>query len=102
MLAHLPIILVINAPTAASYQFYANVLSEDARYQWDKIVASQVDIAPWTNVRGKEHPTARVKSYLSFMDCVMLHLQTVFAEDAVEQEWYYILVTFSRSYSAYW
>ncbi len=60
------------------------------QYQWDKIVALQVDTAPWTDVRGKEQPKARVKSYLSFMDCVTLHLQTVFAKDAAEQEWYYI------------
>ena len=38
----------------------------------------------------RQQPTARVKSYLSFMDCVTLHLQTVFAEDAAEQEQYYI------------
>ena len=70
--------------------FYAHLLSEDARYQWDKIVALQVDTARWTNIRGKEQPKACVKSYLSFMDCVTLHLQTVFTKDAVEQEWYYI------------
>ena len=27
---------------------------------------------------------------MSFMDCVMLHLQTVFADDAAEQEHYFI------------
>ena len=79
-----------NLAAGQFFTFYANLLSEDARYQWDKIVASQVDTAPWTDVRGKEQPTARVKSYLSFMDCVTLHLQTVFAEDAAERERYYI------------
>ena len=38
----------------------------------------------------KEQPKARAKLYLSFMDCALLHLQMVFAEDAAEQEWYYI------------
>ncbi len=38
------------------FKFYANLLSEDAPYQWDKIVASQVYTAPWTNVQGKEQP----------------------------------------------
>ncbi len=75
-----------NLAAGQFFTLYANLLSEDARYQWDKIVASQVDTAPWTDIRGKERPTACVKSYLSFMDCVTLHLQTVFAEDAVEQE----------------
>ena len=67
-----------------------NLLSEDARFQWDKIVSSQMDTAPWTNVRGMEQPNAHTKSYMSFMDCVTLHLQMVFAEDAVEKERYYI------------
>ena len=37
------------------FSLYANLLSKDARFQWDKIVLSQVDTAPWTDVRGKEH-----------------------------------------------
>ena len=70
--------------------FYANLLSEDAWFQWDKIVTSQVDTAPWIDVRGKEQPEKRTRSYTSFMDCVTLHLQTVFSDDAAEQERYYI------------
>ncbi len=50
----------------------------------------QVGTAPWTDVQVKEQLDAHTKSYLSFMDCVMLHLQMVFAEDSVEQEQYYI------------
>ena len=56
------------------FLLYMNLLSEDAHFQWDKIVSSQVDTAPWTDVRGIEQPDARTKSYMSFMDCVMLHL----------------------------
>ena len=72
------------------FSLYANLLSEDARFQWDKIVTSQVDTAPWIDVRGKEQPEKRTRSYTSFMDCVTLHLQTVFSDDAAEQERYYI------------
>ena len=56
-----------NLAAGQFFMFYANLLSKDARYQWDKIVASQDDTAPWTDVRGKEQPTVRVRSYLSFM-----------------------------------
>ena len=79
-----------NLAAGQFFTFYANLLSKDARYQWDKIVALQVDTAPWTDIQGKEQPTACVKLYPSFMDSVTLHLQTVFAEDAAEREWYYI------------
>ena len=69
---------------------YANLLSVDAWFQWDKIVISQVNTAPWTDVRGKEQPGVCTRSFMSFMDCVMLHLQKVFANGAAEQEHYYI------------
>ena len=42
-----------NLAACQFFMFYENLLSKDAQYQWDKIVASQVDTAPW--------PTARVK-----------------------------------------
>jgi hypothetical protein len=32
------------------FSLYANLLSEDARFHWDKIVASQVGAAPWTDL----------------------------------------------------
>ena len=41
------------------FSLYANLLSEDARFQWDKIVSSQVDTAPWTDLQGEEHEEAR-------------------------------------------
>ena len=56
------------------FSLYANLLSKDAWFQWDKIVTSQVDTAPWIDVRGKEQPEKRTRSYTSFMDCVTLHL----------------------------
>ena len=34
------------------FSLYANLLSEDARFRWDKIVASQVGTAPWTDLQG--------------------------------------------------
>ncbi len=64
----------------------SNLLSKDARFQWDKIVTSQVDTAPWTSVQGRDQPKACTKLYMSFMDCVMLHLQMAFTDDAAENE----------------
>ena len=69
---------------------YANLLTEDARYHWDKIVASQCDTYPWTDLQGKEHPRARMKSHDSFDDCVAFHLLNVFQTDAAERQRFYI------------
>ena len=69
---------------------YANLLTEDARYHWDKIVASQCDVAPWTDLQGKEQARARQKSHDSFEDCVTFHLLNVFQTDAAERQRFYI------------
>jgi hypothetical protein len=34
---------------------YANLLTEDARYHWEKIVTSQSYTYPWTDLQKKEH-----------------------------------------------
>ena len=45
----------INAIAAGHFfSLYTNLLSKDNQFQWDKIVSSQVDTPPWTDVRGKE------------------------------------------------
>jgi hypothetical protein len=41
------------------FSLYANLLSKDARFRWDKIVASQVGTAPWTDLQGNKHAEAR-------------------------------------------
>ena len=37
---------VVNPVQDHFFSLYANLLSKDARFQWDKIVMSQVDSAP--------------------------------------------------------
>jgi hypothetical protein len=75
---------------------YANLLTEDARYHWDKIVESQCDTAPWVDLQGKEHPRARKKGRRSFDDCVNFHLLTVFRTDAAERQKVYISNTLKK------
>ena len=60
------------------FSLYANLLSEDARYHWDKIVASQIGAAPWTNLQGNEHKKEQDKSMESFQDCITFHLLVMF------------------------
>ncbi len=58
------------------FSLYANLLSEDARFRWDKIVTSQVGTAPWTDLQGNEHEKEHEKSMESFQDCITFHLLT--------------------------
>ncbi len=72
------------------FSLYANLLSEDAQFHWDKIVASQVQAAPWTGLQGNEHKEERDKSMESFQDCITFHLLDMFPSDAAKQQRYYI------------
>jgi seryl-tRNA synthetase len=50
------------------FSLYANLLSEDARFCWDKIVVSQVRAAPWTDLQGNDLEEECDKSMESFQD----------------------------------
>jgi len=72
------------------FSLYANLLSKDARFRWDKIVASQVGAAPWTDLQGNKYEEESGNSMESFQDCITFHLLDVFPGDAAEQQRYYI------------
>jgi hypothetical protein len=60
------------------FLLYANLLSKDAQFRWDKIVSSQVRAAPWTDLQGNEHEKGHGKSMGSFQDCITFHLLDMF------------------------
>jgi hypothetical protein len=72
------------------FQLYANLLSVDARYAWNKIVHKQTKANPYTDLQGLTRKGPRGMSRKSFEDCVMFHLLIVFPNNAAEQERYYI------------
>ena len=75
---------------ADMFQLYANLLSVDARYAWNKIVQEQTEADPYQDLQGLTRKGPRGMSRTSFEDCVMFHLLTVFPNNAAEQERYYI------------
>jgi hypothetical protein len=60
------------------FQLYANLLSVDAKYAWNKIVQEQTKAEPYQGLQGLTRKGPRGKSHKSFEDCVMFHLLTVF------------------------
>ncbi len=51
---------------------------------------------PWIGVNGKHNKGIRVKSWISFMDCIELHKLTVFPADAAEKQRYYMQQTIKK------
>ncbi len=74
---------------ADMFQLYANLLSVDARYAWNKIVQEQTKADPYQDLQGLTRKGPWGMPRKSFEDCVMFHLLTVFPNNAAEQERYY-------------
>ncbi len=62
----------------------------DAKNAWNKIVREQTEADPFKDLKGVSRKGPRGLSRESFDNCVMFHLLTVFPNNAVEQEKYYL------------
>jgi hypothetical protein len=81
------------AMTAADnkmFAFYANLLSVEVKYAWNKIVEEHMENDPYVDLQDISQKGPRGLSRQSFDNCVMFHLLTVFPINAAEQEKYYI------------
>jgi hypothetical protein len=75
------------------FQLYANLLSINTRYMWNKIVQDQTTADPYRDLQGLTKKGPRGLSCKSFDDCVVFHLltATAFPNSVVFQERYYII-----------
>jgi hypothetical protein len=78
------------AAATEMFQFYANLLSLDAMYLWNKIVWEQTEADPFKDLQGVSRKGPRGLTWESFNNCIMFHLLTVFPNNAAEQEKYYL------------
>jgi hypothetical protein len=72
------------------FQFYANLLSVDAKHVWNKIVQDQMQSNPYMDLQGVSKKGPRGLSHKAIDDCVMVHLLTVLPDNMAEQERYYL------------
>jgi hypothetical protein len=76
------------AAATKMFQLYANLLSLDAKYLWNKIVREQTEADPFKDLQGMSRKGPRGLTQESFGKCVMFPLLTVFPNNAAEQEKY--------------
>ncbi len=55
-----------------------NLVSDEARQPWEKVIKAQVMKAPWEDVFGIPHTQTPIEPWDSFYDCIMFRLQTMF------------------------
>jgi hypothetical protein len=90
-----------NAESAAQdmFQFYANLLSVDPKYAWNKIIQEQTQSEPYMDLQGVSRKGTWGLSRKVFDDCLMFHLLTMFPNNAVEQERYYLTNMLKKPHS---
>jgi hypothetical protein len=84
------------AAATKMFQFYANLLSLDAKYAWNKIVKEQTEADPFKDCQGMSRKVPRRLLRESFDDCIMFHFLAVFPNNAAEQEKYYLSNVFKK------
>jgi hypothetical protein len=78
------------------FELHGNLLSDEARQPWEKIMKAQVAHASWEDVYGILHDETPSKTWDSFCECVKFHLQRVFRYDVGETLKYYITNTLKK------
>eukprot|EP00804_Cyclotella_cryptica_P008271 CCRYP_020401-RA/>CCRYP_020401-RA protein AED:0.42 eAED:1.00 QI:0/0/0/1/1/1/2/0/278 len=53
---------------AKPFELYGNLLSDEARQPWEKIIKAQVTKAPWEDIKGVPHTETPTKTWDSFHD----------------------------------
>ena len=72
------------------FQLYSNLLTEEARRPWCKILGEQINVTPSTDLFGVEHALKRQRSWTFFKDYVTFHLLSIFRSDLAETQQFYI------------
>ncbi len=67
-----------------------NQLSGDAQSQWDCICCEMHERDSWAAVNGQVTKSRRLRTRMSFLDCLDLHKLTVFSADASKRQQFYI------------
>jgi hypothetical protein len=78
------------AAMATIFSTTTNFFRGDDKTLWDKIVTKQTKKDPWTNHRGIEQSGVRGKTMSAWKIRYILMLKTVFANNAVKQQKFYL------------
>ncbi len=78
------------------FELYGNLLSNEARQPWEKIIKAQVTRAPWEDVKGVTHMETPTRTWNLFNKCITFHLLQVFRHDTGEALKYYITNTLKK------
>jgi hypothetical protein len=76
-----------------AYKLFHCFVVGEAQTNWDRIVNEMHTKKPWVGVNGHSNKGLRVRSWISFMNCIKLQKLTIFPADAAEKQHYYMQQT---------
>jgi hypothetical protein len=82
----------------ACYDLFRQLLADDPRDQWDRIIREVHKTDPWTALDGQKNKGLRMKTSESLEDCITFHKHTVFSVDAAEQQKSYMMGSLKKPY----
>ncbi len=71
---------------AETYEQLRNLLSGDTQSQWDPVCPKMHERDLWAAVNSQVTNCRRLRTWMSFLDCLKLHKLTVFSADAAEKQ----------------
>ncbi len=75
----------------ACYDLFCQLLADDPRDQWDRIVREVHKLNPWTSLDGHKNNGLPMKTLESLEDCITFHKRTVVTLDAAERQKSYMM-----------
>jgi hypothetical protein len=75
----------------ACYDLFRQLLADDPRDHWDRIVRKVHKLDPWTSLDGHKNNGLRMKTSEFLEDCITIHKHTVFTLDATERQRSYMM-----------
>jgi hypothetical protein len=88
--------LTTTTEIAKAFELYGNLLSNEARQPWEKIVQAQTTKDLWEDICGVTHDETPTKTWDSFMECITIHLQQVCRHDVGKAFKYNIMNTLRK------
>jgi hypothetical protein len=82
----------------ACYDLFCQLLADDPRDQWDRIVREVHKTDPWTALDGTKNKGLWMKTFESLEDCITFHKRTVFSVDATEWQKSYMMGSLKKPY----
>jgi hypothetical protein len=73
--------LAITMEGLKAFELYGNLLYDEARQPWERIIQAKMTKCLWEDIHGVTHDETPTKTWDSFMECITFHLQQVFRHD---------------------